>query len=74
MIGNVVLIVMGFLLGLAAVAAIFETRMRREDLVWERHMAAQLRELVTSCEKCDYEYSTQLGRYGCPNCLAEGLD
>jgi rubredoxin len=25
------------------------------------------------CEFCGYEFSDELGRYGCPNCEGEGL-
>jgi Zn finger protein HypA/HybF involved in hydrogenase expression len=25
------------------------------------------------CEFCGYEFDDDLGRYGCPNCLGEGL-
>lgn len=30
-------------------------------------------ELMT-CEWCEHRYETHLGRYGCPNCMGEGLD
>ena len=26
------------------------------------------------CEFCDYEFDGACGRYGCPNCLGEGLE
>ncbi len=31
-------------------------------------------ELVTKCHLCGYEFPERLGRYGCPNCLGEGLE
>lgn len=29
---------------------------------------------LTECEYCGYEFDAGCGRYGCPNCLGEGLD
>lgn len=26
------------------------------------------------CQFCNYEFPDECGRYGCPNCLSEGLD
>jgi predicted Zn-ribbon and HTH transcriptional regulator len=35
--------------------------------------APDLGELNTTCEFCGYKFLPMVGRYGCPNCLAEGL-
>ena len=31
-------------------------------------------EASRKCEFCQFEFPEKLGRYGCPNCLAEGWD
>jgi tRNA(Ile2) C34 agmatinyltransferase TiaS len=31
-------------------------------------------EPMTDCHACGYRYEESLGRYGCPNCHAEGLE